>query len=149
MPPPELAEAFTWYPVQKDDKSIFKLSIPQLSERSNNIYCIQVVIIRLAFGQSATDLPPQMQVPEGNFARAHRLVEPGLRMGFWMIEETTQYLQKQLWKVELFVDRLIYNRKDQNLNILRYPKSHTSITVHRSVTRNLYQLLECNSFMPL
>jgi len=71
MPPAGLAQPFTWYSVEKDDKNIFKLSIPRLSERNGEICCIKVVVVRLSSGQSAKDLPSQTEIPITNYATAH------------------------------------------------------------------------------
>jgi len=75
-PPTGLKDLFSWHSVKKllhgENRNIFKLMVPRLSERNGAICCIKVIVVRLSVGQSASDLPPQKDIPITNYITAHQ-----------------------------------------------------------------------------
>ena len=72
QPPPGLAAATTWHSLTRPGHNTFKLSIPRLSERAGEICCIKVVVVLLAPGQAARDLPAQSNLTLATYSAAHQ-----------------------------------------------------------------------------
>lgn len=75
-PPTGIKDLFSWHSVKKhlqgESRNIFKLMVPHLSERNGVICCIKVIVVRLASGQEAKDLPSQKDISITNYITAHQ-----------------------------------------------------------------------------
>ena len=68
---PEL-NRFSWSAEEKEEKNLFKLSIPKLSGRNGGICCIRVVVVKLKTGESISNLPEDPgKLKLTNYAAAH------------------------------------------------------------------------------
>ena len=68
---PEL-NRFSWTAEEKEEKNLFKLSIPKLSGRNGGICCIRVVMVKLKTGERISNLPTDPgKLKLTNYAAAH------------------------------------------------------------------------------
>jgi len=68
---------FSWYSDERDGRQLFRLSIPRLSERNGAICCFRVIVVRLQPKQTASDLPPEADIPVTNYETAHKAGQGG------------------------------------------------------------------------
>ena len=77
MPPTGLSHAFTWNSEKRNERNIFKLLIPRLSQRNGEICCIKVVVVVLASGQVTKELPHENEIKISDYDTVHKSSELG------------------------------------------------------------------------
>ena len=53
---------FQWYSDEKSGHDVFRLRMPRLSERNGRVCCLRVIVVKLARGQTAAQLPHQSEL---------------------------------------------------------------------------------------
>lgn len=71
-PRAEHLNRFQWFSDFKSGHPVFRLRMPQLSERNGRICCLRIIVVKMQQGQSTADLPHQSELIISSYRKVHQ-----------------------------------------------------------------------------